>query len=94
MAFSSCPSVYLFIYSQFHDSIYIHVYTCANGLDVGIAYICPLQERTNIGNDNIYIQVYICMYMPGEDKYRQCLRPIHWHVYILVCICCHEIVNK
>ena len=44
-------------YSQFHDNIYVQVYTCANGLDVG-------------------------------------LRLIHWHMYILVLICCHEIVNK
>ena len=36
-------TAYLFIYSQIHDNIYIQVYTCASGLDVGIAYICPLQ---------------------------------------------------
>ena len=35
--------IILFIYSRFHDNIYIQVYTCANGLDAGIAYICPLQ---------------------------------------------------
>ena len=22
------------------------------------------------------------------------VRPINWHMYIIVCICCHEIVNK
>ena len=36
-------SGFLLIYSQCHDNIYIQVYTCANGLDVGIAYICPRQ---------------------------------------------------
>ena len=34
---------FYFIYSQFYDKIYIQVCTCANGLDVDIAYICPLQ---------------------------------------------------
>ena len=41
------------------------------------------------------VYICICIVSPtGEDKYRQCLRPIHWHMYILVCICCHDIVNK
>ena len=40
---SDWPKVFL-IYSQFHDNIYIQVYTCANGLNVDIAYICPLQS--------------------------------------------------
>ena len=43
----------LFIYSQFHDNIYIQVYRCANGLDVGIAYICPLQF-----GETIQIHIY------------------------------------
>ena len=41
--FRSCRGFYLLIYSQYHDNIYIQVYTYVNGLDVSIAYICPLR---------------------------------------------------
>ena len=61
----------IFIYSQFHDNIYIQVYTCANGLDVGIAYICPLQLVRQFK----YIYTHIVMQL-------QKLQVVQTHVYI------------
>ena len=63
--------IILFIYSQFHDNIYIQVYTCANGLDVGIAYICPLQLVRQFK----YIYTHIVMQI-------QKLQVVQIHVYI------------
>ena len=63
--------IYLFIYSQYHDNIYIQVYTCANGLDVGIAYICPLQLVRQFK----YIYTHIVMQL-------QKLQVVQIHVYI------------
>ena len=61
----------LFIYSQYHDNIYIQVYTCANGLDVGIAYICPLQLVRQFK----YIYTHIVMQL-------QKLQVVQIHLYI------------
>ena len=61
----------MFIYSQYHDNIYIQVYTCANGLDVGIAYICPLQLVRQFK----YIYTHIVMQL-------QKLQVVQIHVYI------------
>ena len=63
----------VFIYSQYHDNIYIQVYTCANGLDVGIAYICPLQLVRQF--KYIYIYTHIVMQL-------QKLQVVQIHVYI------------
>ena len=63
--------LFLFIYSQYHDNIYIQVYTCANGLDVGIAYICPLQLVRQFK----YIYTHIVMQL-------QKLQVVQIHVYI------------
>ena len=60
-----------FIYSQYHDNIYIQVYTCANGLDVGIAYICPLQLVRQFK----YIYTHIVMQL-------QKLQVVQIHLYI------------
>ena len=60
-----------FIYSQFHDNIYIQVYTCANGLDIGIAYICPLQLVRQFK----YIYTHIVTQI-------QKLQAVQIHVYI------------
>ena len=67
---STLPSI-LFIYSQYHDNIYIQVYTCANGLDVGIAYICPLQ----------LVRQFKCIYTHIVMQLQK-LQVVQIHVYI------------